>query len=83
MSCTIITTEATDAAGRVHSRMPLTISPEHVDDWLDPGPRDVADLRALLEVPAGGEIDVRPVSLAVNNVRNDGPQLLDEVPGPA
>jgi putative SOS response-associated peptidase YedK len=83
VSCTIITRQATDAAGRVHDRMPLTIAPEHVDDWLDPAHSDVADLRALLEVPAGGEIEVRPVSLAVNNVRNDGPQLLDAVPDPA
>jgi putative SOS response-associated peptidase YedK len=79
----IITTEATDAADRVHSRMPLTIAPEHVGDWLDPGHREVDGLRALLAVPADGEIDVRPVSLAVNNVRNDGPQLLDVVPATA
>ncbi|MFC1408751.1 SOS response-associated peptidase [Streptacidiphilus sp. N1-12] len=80
VSCTIITTEATDAAGRVHPRMPLTIAPEDFADWLNPEHHDVADLRALLAVPAGGEIEVRPVSLAVNNVRNDGPQLLDDAP---
>ena len=83
VSCTIITTEATDAAGRVHDRMPLTIAPEHFADWLDPDYQEVADLRALLAVPAGGQIEVRPVSLAVNNVRNDGPDLVAEVPAPS
>lgn len=34
MTCTIITTEATeatDAAGRVHPRMPLALTPDHYD----------------------------------------------------
>jgi putative SOS response-associated peptidase YedK len=77
VSCTIITTESTDNAGRVHPRMPLTINAEHYEDWLDPEHKDVDDLRALLQTPAGGALDVRPVSTAVNSVRNDGPELLD------
>ena len=76
-TCAIITTEATDAAGRVHPRMPLAVAPEHWQDWLDPEQREVADLRALLEQPATGRLAVRPVSTAVNSVRNNGPQLLD------
>ncbi|MEU4085828.1 SOS response-associated peptidase [Streptomyces aureus] len=79
MTCTIITTEATDAAGRVHPRMPLALTPEHYDAWLDPGHQDADELRALLDQPAGGHLDARPVSTAVNNVRNNGPQLLDEL----
>ena len=76
-TCTIITTEATDAAGRVHPRMPLTVAREHWADWLNPEHQDVADLRALLEQPASGHLTARPVSTAVNSVRNDGPELLD------
>lgn len=75
----VITTEATDAAGRVHPRMRLTVAPEHWQDWLDPEHQDVADLRALLEQPAAGRLAVRPVSTAVNSVRNNGPGLLDPV----
>ncbi|MGW2831768.1 SOS response-associated peptidase [Streptomyces sp. NPDC001286] len=78
MTCTIITTEATDAAGRVHPRMPLALTPEHYDAWLDPDHQDPDQLRDLLDQPAGGHLDARPVSIAVNNVRNNGPQLLDE-----
>ncbi|MGP4091574.1 SOS response-associated peptidase [Streptomyces sp. KR55] len=78
MTCTIITTEATDAAGRVHPRMPLALTEEHYDAWLDPDHQDPDELRALLTQPAGGHLDARPVSTAVNNVRNNGPQLLEE-----
>ncbi|MEU6979375.1 MULTISPECIES: SOS response-associated peptidase [unclassified Streptomyces] len=76
-TCTIITTEATDAAGRVHPRMPLALSPDHYDAWLDPHHTDTADLRALLTQPADGRLIARAVSPAVNNVRNDGPHLID------
>ncbi|GGQ57543.1 SOS response-associated peptidase [Streptomyces flaveolus] len=83
MTCTIITTEATDAAGRVHPRMPLAVAEDHYDAWLDPARQDTGALRDLLEQPAGGRLDARPVSTAVNNVRNDGPQLVEAVTAPA
>ncbi|MFE5403017.1 SOS response-associated peptidase [Streptomyces sp. NPDC056580] len=79
MTCTIITTEATDAAGRVHPRMPLALTENHYEAWLDPTHQDSDHLRALLDQPAGGHLDARPVSTAVNNVRNNGPQLLDPI----
>ncbi|MFF1475144.1 SOS response-associated peptidase [Streptomyces mirabilis] len=78
-TCTIITTEATDTAGRVHPRMPLALTPDHYDSWLDPHHQDPDELRALLTQPADGHLDARPVSTAVNNVRNNGPQLLDAI----
>ncbi|MEV8038131.1 SOS response-associated peptidase [Streptomyces sp. NPDC086182] len=79
-TCTIVTTEATDAAGRVHPRMPLALTPDHYDAWLDPHHQNTDDLRGLLTRPADGHLAVRPVSQAVNNVRNNGPHLLDELP---
>ncbi|MDH6133747.1 putative SOS response-associated peptidase YedK [Kitasatospora sp. MAA4] len=80
---TIITTRATDSAGRVHDRMPLAIDGADTDAWLDPARTDPAELHRLLHTPGGGELTVRPVSTAVNSVRNNGPELLDEVPDPA
>ncbi|MCX2181431.1 SOS response-associated peptidase [Streptomyces sp. SKN60] len=77
MTCTIITTEATDEAGRVHPRMPLALTPDHYDTWLDPHHQDTHDLRALLGSPADGRLDALAVSPAVNSVRNNGPHLLD------
>ncbi|BBA95665.1 hypothetical protein RVR_614 [Actinacidiphila reveromycinica] len=80
VSCTIITTDATDSSGRVHPRMPLTIAAEHHADWLDPDHGDPDDLRALLALPSGGDLDLRPVPPTVNSVRNDGPELITEAP---
>lgn len=80
LTCTIITTEATDAAGRVHPRMPLALGEDHYDAWLDTTRQDPGELRALLGRPAGGHLDARAVSTAVNDVRNNGPHLLDPVP---
>jgi putative SOS response-associated peptidase YedK len=57
--------------------MPLAVAPENQDAWLDPAHQDPARLRALLISPADGRLDARPVSTAVNDVRNNGPELLD------
>ncbi|MCX5195287.1 SOS response-associated peptidase [Streptomyces sp. NBC_00249] len=81
-TCTVLTTEASDDAGRVHPRMPLTLAPDDYDSWLDPGQRDPHALRALLATPAGGRLEVRAVTTAVNSVRNNGPELLADAPGP-
>jgi putative SOS response-associated peptidase YedK len=75
-TCTVITTDATDAAGRIHPRMPLTLPPDAYDSWLDPRHHDTEQLRSLLQLPAHGEVEVRAVSTAVNSVRNNGPELL-------
>ncbi|MFJ2821003.1 SOS response-associated peptidase [Streptomyces toxytricini] len=79
-TATVITTEAADAAGRIHPRMPLALDPDDYDAWLDPAHQDVDALRALLHTPAGGRLEVRAVSTAVNSVRNNGPHLLDPAP---
>lgn len=80
---TIITTDARDAAGRVHDRMPLAIDQADYDAWLDPDHTDPGELRQLLHTPAHGDLTVRAVSTSVNSVRNNGAQLLDQVPDPA
>ncbi|MFF9060395.1 SOS response-associated peptidase [Streptomyces sp. NPDC101213] len=79
LTCTVITTDATDEAGRVHPRMPLALTEDRYDAWLDPARRDPDELRALLGRPADGHLEARPVSPAVNNARTDGPHLLDPV----
>lgn len=76
-SFTIITTESTDDVGHIHDRMPMSVAPEHWDEWLDPGVRDIGYVHSLMAPPAQGSLDTYPVSTAVNNVRSNGPQLLD------
>ena len=87
-TCTILTTTAEDAVGHIHDRMPLLVEPERYAAWLDPTRNDPEELKALLAPAAPGRLEVYPVSREVNNVRNNGPQLvealpLDEVPEPA
>lgn len=52
---------------------------DHYDAWLDPRRQDADQLRALLTPPAGGHLKARPVTTAVNGVRNNGPELLEEI----
>ncbi|HKB30021.1 MAG TPA: SOS response-associated peptidase [Streptosporangiaceae bacterium] len=77
---TIITTNAQDEVGRIHDRMPMVIESAAWPDWLDPDNTDAADVRRLLVPAMSGGLTSRPVSTAVNNVRNNGPGLIDPAP---
>lgn len=79
-TCTILTTTAEDSVGRIHDRMPLTLDREAYDAWLDPRITDPAEVRQLLIPAAPGKLDAYPVSTRVNNVRNNGPDLIEPIP---
>ena len=79
-TCTLLTTSAVDGLGRIHDRMPLLVEPGRYDRWLDPRVSDVESLRGLLVPAMPGVLRAFPVSTAVNNVRNDGPQLVEPLP---
>ena len=77
-TCTVITTDAADELGHIHDRTPLLVPREDWQRWLDP---EVEDPGEDLLVPAvGGQLDAWPVSPAVGNVRNDGPELVQPLP---
>lgn len=71
----ILTTSANAAIAAIHDRMPVVISPEDFERWLDcktQEPRDVADLMR----PAQEDLfEAIPVSDLVNKVANMGPEL--------
>lgn len=75
LSCTIITTDAAGPLAEIHDRMPLSISAPDWDHWLDPdAPIDEGLLRGH------GDLDrivIREVSTLVNNIRNNGPELIE------
>ena len=75
-SFTILTTEANPSLAAIHPRQPAIIDPKRFDDWLDPDTPTEALLQ-LARPPHPGPYAVRPVSDRVNNVRNDGPELLE------
>jgi putative SOS response-associated peptidase YedK len=79
-SCTVITTAATDDLGHIHDRMPMIVRPEHWDSWLDPGLTGTEEVRGLLAPAMTGMMEAYPVSKAVNNVRNNGAELIRPLP---
>ncbi len=94
VTCSVITTEAEtgplgvapaqgpQSLADIHPRMPLMLTPDRWDSWLDPSHTDLTDLQSLLAPPPEGLLRAFPVSTAVSNVRNNGPELLTELDGP-
>lgn len=77
LSCTIITTDAVGALGEIHDRMPLLVAERDWDRWLDPDAPAAVDL--LQSPPDTTGIEIREISTLVNNIRNNGPELIEPV----
>ena len=77
----IITTQATDDVGQIHDRMPMVITPEHWADWLDPANTEPGQIHAAMLPAMAGGLTSHPVSMAVNTVRNNGPELIKPLEG--
>ncbi|MGH3509125.1 MAG: SOS response-associated peptidase [Nocardioidaceae bacterium] len=83
-SCTVLTTSAEDSVGHIHDRMPLLVEPPRYAAWLDPAfSSDPDELRGLLVPAAPGRLEAYPVSTEVNNVRNNGAELVAPLPATA
>jgi putative SOS response-associated peptidase YedK len=76
---TIITCTTQDALGHIHDRSPVIVPPELRDAWLDPTMTDLATVRHLLASVPEPALETYPVSMEVNSVRNDGPQLVTAI----
>jgi len=79
-TCTVLTTEAEDAVGHIHDRMPLMVDRDKWHAWLDPTVSQKDDLLSLLVPAAPGQLEAYPVSTMVSNVRNNGPELVEPIP---
>jgi putative SOS response-associated peptidase YedK len=78
-SYTILTTSANELMAPLHNRMPVILHPNDEEEWLS---RDVDNPHAvehLLRPFPAGDMAANPVSRAVNNVRNNGPELIETV----
>ena len=75
----IITTSANDQLAPLHNRMPVILSQDAFDPWLDHRNVD-AETAARLITPAHEDLlEVHPVSDAVNRAENDVPELINPV----
>jgi putative SOS response-associated peptidase YedK len=76
-TCSVITTQATDAAGHIHDRMPMVITREAIDAWLDPTITDPKRALELLAVTEAAALEAYAVSTEVNSVENNNPSLVE------
>lgn len=79
-STTIVTTTPNATMAPIHDRMPVILPRGVWDRWLDPELDDPDELAALCVPADEGVLVVHPVATTVNSVRNDGPELIEEVP---
>jgi putative SOS response-associated peptidase YedK len=73
-SCAIVTCAPGEVVAPIHDRMPVILEPEAEAGWLDPG-TGVGELLDLLV--STEDLTVTEVSDAVNDVRQDGPALIE------
>ena len=74
-TCSILTTDPNELVARLHDRMPVVLDRGDWDAWLNEETRPV-ELRSLLRPSPAEWLDAYAVSPAVNNVRNEGAELL-------
>ncbi|MCB9689544.1 MAG: SOS response-associated peptidase [Alphaproteobacteria bacterium] len=77
-SCTVVTTGPNDLMNGIHDRMPVILPEESWSTWLDPEVQDPARLSELLVPYPAEDMQERPVSRKVGDVKNKG----EDVQGP-
>jgi putative SOS response-associated peptidase YedK len=75
-SYTILTTSANKLMEDIHDRMPVILRKEDEEEWLDPKVTDPVEIMHFLQPFPAKEMAAYPISTAVNNVRNDGEELI-------
>ncbi len=78
LSCAILTMGAKGPMAEVHDRMPVVLPDAAFDEWMDPARNDPAKVADTIRRHAlSGEFVHYMVSVAVNNSRAEGPQLVE------
>jgi putative SOS response-associated peptidase YedK len=72
----IVTAAATPELAKLHHRVPVSISPDAFERWLDCRDDDADAVMPLLKGPPPGEFGWHEISTRVNRVVNDDAQLL-------
>lgn len=78
-TCSILTTASDGPISSIHDRMPVSLTTEVWDAWLDRGLRDPEAIRSLIRSTGSEEIMEHIVSSRVNSVRNNSSDLNDRI----
>ena len=73
---TILTTTPNELIASIHDRMPVILNEEAQRLWMDHSSDETKLLRELLKPFPAGSMTGYDVSPSVNNVRNEGPELI-------
>lgn len=71
-TCTILTTEPSDRIRGLHNRMPVILTPDVWQAWLDVQANPASSVQGLLRPYQGDDLRATRVSTRVNTVRYDG-----------
>lgn len=75
-SFTIITTDAIPAVAHLSGRMPVILTKEAHQAWLDPDYQDCEGLTKILKTETNGNLKFHEVSNDVNSPMNNSPELV-------
>jgi putative SOS response-associated peptidase YedK len=78
LTCTILTTDASESIKDIHNRMPVILKPEDYQEWIDEETPNKA-LKEMLKDRVQKDFAFRPVSKAVNKVENNSEDLIKAV----
>ncbi|CAB4766024.1 unannotated protein [freshwater metagenome] len=74
VSCTAITTQASEQISEIHHRMPLLLDKAGLATWLS---KDVKIDFDEIKISEQLRVKIQSVSTRVNNARNDDPSLVE------
>jgi len=76
-STAILTTAATGRMADIHHRMPVVLPERLWQEWLTADPQEATHLQDVVARAGTPRLEAVQISDRVNNVRNDGPELLE------
>ena len=75
----LITTAPNEIMATIHDRMPVIVSVEDYEAWLDPTNTNVDELKQFIRSYPSEQMRAHPVSTRVNTPRNDDAELIAPV----
>lgn len=77
-TCAIITTDPNVLAARVHHRMPVVLTLDGAEEWIDPATRTRRAVELMVPYEAA-DLECYEVSRFVNSPANDSPECIEPV----